>query len=392
MKRGTWINLAKFLCVAGLLWLVLAKVAWHDMRTVHRGEAADTKVGRIVGAWDESVVRFEPDDGSVAEEIRPGAQADGSRVEVTPGFLTYVRNIDWWLFALGALCYFVSASFAAIRWWWLLRVNHLDVTPFEAWRFTWIGIFFNNFVPGQTGGDVVKAVYIVKHCKNGNRVAAGVSVLVDRILGLGSLALLAAVVVLFALDRFGDLALGIWAVLLGVMLIGCVAFSRRIRRAVGLEAIVRRLPLSGLLKKVDQAIYFYRGHTFGIAAWMVVGMASHVLSVLSVALIGRAMSLGMPTFEYFVLVPIINIVSAVPLGPNGWGVGEAMFGHLFRTYGAGFVAAADAGQVMYTRGVALSILYRIHLTMWSLLGGLLVLLERDRVTQADVEQELLRRE
>lgn len=392
MKRRAAINLLKLACVAALLWLVLANVGWRDSRTVHHGDSRTTTFGTIVGAWDEPVVRFRPDDGGEVQELRPGPQADGTSVDVAPGFLTYVRNINWWLFALGALCYFVSASFAAIRWWWLLRVNHLDVTPFEAWRFTWIGVFFNNFVPGQTGGDVVKAVYIVKHCKDGNRVAAGVSVLVDRILGLGSLAMLAALVVLFALDRFGELAIGIWGVLAGVVLLGCVAFSRRVRKAVGLDAIVRRLPLSGLLKKIDQAIYFYRGHTVGIGVWMVAGMASHVLSVLSVAFIGQAMSLGMPTFEYFVLVPIINIVSAAPLGPNGWGVGEAMFGHLFATYGAGFVAVADGAKVMYTRGVALSILYRIHLTLWSLLGGLLVLLERDRVTQAEVEQELLSRE
>ncbi len=388
MKRGAWINVAKLVCVALLLWLVLHNVGWHDTHTVHRGETSTTTIGDIEGAWDEAEIRFRPDGADAAISVRPGKQADGTEIDINAGFLTYVRNIDWWLFALGALCYFLSASFAAIRWWWLLRVNHLDVTPFEAWRFTWIGVFFNNFVPGQTGGDVVKAVYIVKHCKGGNRVAAGVSVLVDRILGLGSLAMLAAVVVLFALDRFGELALGIWAVLLGVLSLGCLAFSRRLRRMVGLEALLKRLPLLGLLKKIDQAIFFYRGHTLGMTVWMVAGMASHVLSVLSVALIGRGMSLGMPTFEYFVLVPIINIVSAAPLGPNGWGVGEAMFGHLFATYGAGFVAAADAAQVMYTRGVALSILYRIHLTLWSLLGGVLVLFERDRVTQADVDQQI----
>jgi hypothetical protein len=387
MKRSTWINFAKLACVAALLWLVLHNVGWHDRKIVKHNGGSATTTGRIEGAWDEPVVRFLRDGAAAVETVRKGKQDDGSEVEIAAGFLTYVRNIDWWLFAAGALCYFLSASFAAIRWWWLLRVNRLDVTPFEAWRFTWIGVFFNNFVPGQTGGDVVKAVYIVKHCKGGNRVAAGVSVLVDRILGLGSLAMLAAIIVLFALDRFADLALGIWGVLCGVLLLGCIAFSRRLRKIVGLEAILKRLPLFGLLKKIDQAIYFYRGHTLGIAAWMVAGMASHVLSVMSVAFIGHGMSLGMPTFEYFVLVPIINIISAVPLGPNGWGVGEAMFGHLFATYGAGFVAAADPAQVMYTRGVALSILYRIHLTLWSLLGGLLVLLERDRVTQADIEQQ-----
>ena len=38
----------------------------------------------------------------------------------------------------------------------------------------------------------------------------------------------------------------------------------------------------------------------------------------------------------------------------------------------------DAEQIMRTRGVALSILHRIHVVAWSLLGGLLVLLDRKR--------------
>lgn len=389
MKRSTVINAAKLVAVAALLWLVLASIRWRDGMTTMRGETTVAVVaGAIEGPWDEGEVRFRPEGAEAAISIVSGDQADGTRVEVTPGFLTYVRNLDWWLFALGALCYFVSASFSAIRWWWLLRVNDLPVTMLEAWRFTWIGVFFNNVVPGQTGGDVIKAVYIVKHCKNGNRVAAGVSVIVDRILGLGSLAMLAAIVVLFALDRFANLALGIWGVLTGVFVIGVLAFSRRIRRAVRLDALLKRLPLSGLLRKIDNAIYFYRGHATGIALWMVAGMASHILSVLSVALIGAALSVGMPTFEYFVLVPIINIASAVPLGPNGWGVGEALFGYLFGVYGAPFITAFDPVAVMRTRGVALSLVYRIHLTLWSLLGGLLALLEKDRVTQADMQQEL----
>jgi uncharacterized membrane protein YbhN (UPF0104 family) len=213
-------------------------------------------------------------------------------------------------------------------------------------------------------------------------------VIVDRILGLGSLALLAALVVVFRLDRFGSLAVGIWSGLAGVLALGVLAFSRRIRRAIRLDALLKRLPLSGLLRKIDNAIYFYRGHTAGIALWMVAGMASHVLSVLSVSLIGQALAVGMPMFEYFVLVPIINIVSAVPLGPNGWGVGEALFGYLFGVYGADFITAFDPVAVMRTRGVALSLVYRIHLTLWSLLGGLLALLEKEKVTQADVQHEL----
>lgn len=76
------------------------------------------------------------------------------------------------------------------------------------------------------------------------------------------------------------------------------------------------------------------------------------------------------------LIPVINIVSALPVSPNGWGWGEALYKSLFGTYGApylqGAVSAEVAKATMGTRGVALSVLYRLHLTFWSLLGGLFV--------------------
>jgi uncharacterized protein (TIRG00374 family) len=392
MTRGrrVLLTVVKLTVVAALLYLVLSNVQWRDSFTRERpGAAAEVVPGTIVGSWDTETVRFAPAAGRDELLLQAGDQPDGSRLTVSPGFLTYVRNIDWLLFAAGAVCYFFSASFAALRWWWLLRVNRLDVGVWDAWRFTWIGVFFNNVVPGQTGGDVVKAAYIIKHC-HGNRVAAGVSVIVDRVLGLASLALLAAVVVLFALDRFGELGLAIWGVLAGVALLGTVAFSRRLRRFIRLDAVLNRLPLSGMLKRIDSAVFFYRAHKTGIAGWMLAGMFNHVVSVWSVAFMGMALNVGMPLLEYFVLVPVINIASAVPLGlPNGWGVGEVLFGHLFATYGAVHLPnVAHAADVMRTRGVALSVLYRIHITLWSLLGGVLVLVAKDRVTKAEVEEEL----
>jgi hypothetical protein len=97
----------------------------------------------------------------------------------------------------------------------------------------------------------------------------------------------------------------------------------------------------------------------------------------------------MPRTEYFVLIPVINIISAVPILPNGWGVGEWLYQSLFSQVGAAYVVGAgDPAHVMGTRGVALSVLYRLHLTAWSLLGGLFVLFEKDRVTKADIEQEV----
>src|SRR5690606_17542801 len=127
------------------------------------------------------------------------------------------------------------------------------------------------------------------------RVPALMSVVVDRILGLGSLALLGAVVVLFQLERFGTLAIGIWSVLALVALIGVVAFSRRIRKIIRLDQMLRRLPprLASSLMKVDEAIFFYRRHKLGILAWLLAGSLNHTVTIVSFWAMGRAIGVGL---------------------------------------------------------------------------------------------------
>lgn len=389
------VGLIKLLLVAGLMWWVFGKIDFVDHLRWRRGDkVVEEQAIDIVGSWKQDPVVYVFHGETEQRTATRGDVGDGRTLAVEPGFLTYWHNLDPLLFALGAFCYFLTALIAGARWWWLLRVNGTDVSLVETLRYTWIGIFFNNVVPGATGGDVVKALYIMKRCP-GHRVQVLMSVIVDRVLGLGSLALLGAVVVLFALDRFAEIAIGIWSVIAGVGLVGLIAFSRRLRNLVRLKALLDRLPpkLGHVLKRVDHAAFVYREHKIVIAASLLAGVGNHVLAVLSVVCFGNALDIGMPSFEYFVLIPVINIVTAVPLAPNGWGIGEGLYKYFFGQYGGVHIAGAGvpeavARETMGTRGLAVSVLYRLHVTLWSLFGGALTLLEKDKVTRADIEREV----
>ena len=202
-------TLIKLLFVAGLMWFVLSQTPWRDSYEVRSldGTVLETVHGRIVGPWDAPQVRFVPD-GKDEVRLMDGITVNDKTAHVLPSLQTYWLHLDVWLFLAGALCYLLAATFAITRWWWLLKANDLPVGYWDATRFAWIGIFFSSIVPGQTGGDAIKAVYVMKRCR-GDRVAALVSVIVDRVMGLGSMSLLAAVAVLFYLGEpdFRGLAL-----------------------------------------------------------------------------------------------------------------------------------------------------------------------------------------
>lgn len=396
--RSLWINVLKLVLVGLLMAYVLGKVTWTDTLVRLTGEGdqiqkVELATGEVVGDWevpDDAVLEFRPhmEDGSlgVAQVVQRTPDAQGAREAVEIGFLTYWRHLDIGWFLLGAACYILTAFLAGTRWWWLLKVNGLGVSMVEAWRLTWIGVFFNNVVLGSTGGDVVKAFYIMKRSP-GQRVPALVSVVVDRVMGLGSLALLCGVAVLFMLEEFAWIAVAVWALILGVAMLGVVAFSKRVRKAIRLNELVEKLPFSGVLKRVDEAVYYYRDHKAGLFGWLMFGVFNHIVSVLAVICMGVALGVDMSIPAYFVIVPVVNIVSAAPIGPNGWGVGEFVYGEMFARYGG---AATEA--VRRTQGVCLSLLFRLHMTLVSVLGGIVLLFEKDRVTREDVDEQMAKEE
>ena len=300
-----------------------------------------------------------------------------------------IREMELWLFLAGASFYLVAASFSSVRWWWLLKVNDLNVSLWHALRLTWIGIFFNNVIPGLTGGDVVKAVYVAR--ATGKKLRPVLSVLVDRVLGMIALALLAAVCVLFRLDieGFGLVAIGLWGGLVALVLGVTLFLSRRVRRLVGFDRLLRKLPGSGMLMQFDQAITLYRGHLPGIFVWLFLSSLNHLLATFGVVLIGEALHGYMPTLNYLVLVPVINIFTAVPLAPAGWGVGELFFQTFWERCGVSAVPASAAATpeaartLIGTQGVALSLVYRGHLVLWSLLGALFLIFEKGQKVSAE---------
>ncbi|HCX87481.1 MAG TPA: hypothetical protein DG761_05615, partial [Gammaproteobacteria bacterium] len=176
LSRKRFIALLKIALVGILFAVIFYNINWVDSysRLDAQGATLAQTQGEIIGPWDQDRVQFRENGAADAVNLLRGAQANGSTIVISPGLPTYVRNLDTVLFALGAMLFFVFVVIINSRWWYLLRANGLGVRFLEAQKFSWIGLFFSNVVPGATGGDVVKAVYIVRRC-SGDKVPAVVS-------------------------------------------------------------------------------------------------------------------------------------------------------------------------------------------------------------------------
>lgn len=373
------VRILKLLLVIGLFSVIFYNISLTDSITrLDSNGAADRIFGEIIGPWDQNPIRFRADGTSEVTSVMQGPQVDGATLTVSPGLPTYVRNLDGLLFLIGAILFFCFVVTINSRWWFLLRANGLGVKFFEAQKYGWIGMFFNNVLPGATGGDVAKAVYIVRRC-SGDKVRAVVSILIDRIIGVVSLILVGSLASLLAMDRFPVFASTMWLTGLGVFAFCLLLVSPGLRRLVRFEFLVSLLPskVGQLIREVDQAVLHYRGHLWGIGAWVLASPLIYTLFIGSFFCMSESLGVGISLADLFFIVPVASVIQGIPIAPAGWGIGEAAYGALIGKFGAVTMPQIpDAEQIMRTRGVALSVIHRVQGAMWSLLGGLAIMIDR----------------
>jgi len=325
------------------------------------------------GLKDDRIARVVTTDGDsiyVAPlNLKPARQP---RVEL--GILTVIRTANRLFLLLALVLLFLGSLLATLRWHLLLRADNLASSFRRTFDLTFIGLFFNNLMPGLTGGDVVKAVYIARDHPR-QKTEAILTVLLDRILGLTGLALVAGLTIPLYPSAFAAVAPWIYGVLLVEAAFCCVFFSRRIRRAIRLDALLGRLPLSGLVKKIDQAAFLYRFRARLVAWNLIMSMGVHLLIISGIGMSGLGMELDVPFLSYYAIVPITLIVMALPIAPSGWGVGEMAVIYFWGTQGV------SSGQAF-----ALALIYRMCQLIISLIGGICLISQKDRVSRGEVEE------
>jgi uncharacterized protein (TIRG00374 family) len=263
----------------------------------------------------------------------------------------------WLAAALGV--YGVSALLGAVQWTWILRVSGIATRGWELLRLYLVGLFFNNFLPANVGGDAVKIFDLGR--REGQPLKVFCATLLDRLLGLSALTFLALVAVAVASARTTSLppvyplfvAMVLWTGLLSLLL------SRRIAsRVPGLLRFLRLVRLAELAEQVVAEFHLYRTRERWFAAiffWallvQILRVSTHILVALglSIALVGEQ------ALQLFVLVPLLGIAIALPISVNGIGLREALSAVTFTSAGIAASAAVAMQLTAYLVQVAFSL-------------------------------------
>lgn len=252
-------------------------------------------------------------------------------------------------FLVGALAVYTVALFITLfRWYILVRAQDLPFRLGDAIRIGLIGFFYNTFLPGSVGGDIVKAAALAR--EQSRRTVAVATVLMDRLIALWGLVWYVAVLgSVFWLGGLLDgegaapsrtvvfAALVIVAVTaIGWLLLGLLPQHRADRFAGRLS----RLPkVGGSAAEFWRAVWMYRCRQKSVIVAMGISFVSFTGFILAFYWCVRSVwdpapGMTLPTLaEHFLIVPMGLVIMAIPGAPGGIGIGEAGFGGLYLWFG-----------------------------------------------------------
>lgn len=269
-------------------------------------------------------------------------------------------SIDSNIFLLAGAVLFISNFLGALQWHLLLNASGIRIPFHRTFRFYFIGLFFNNFLPANIGGDAVK-VYDVSRIGGSVYQVVAVTVL-DRLLGIFGLCLLASIAALLLYALQPAALLWLYLLIFLCCMIPAVGFymfkplGRILRRGV---LLIKVFSLDRRMTHVLDHLGRFKGKKTLVSKLVGLSLVIQALRICTHVLVGIAIGIPADTViwvQFFVFVPLLSLAMIPPVTINGLGVREGLGILLFATIGIGRTDAFMIEFSTYVISVVISFL------------------------------------
>jgi uncharacterized protein (TIRG00374 family) len=227
-----------------------------------------------------------------------------------------------WIFG-AILAYGIVEIAAAYRWHVLLRVQGVHLTASRVTGLFLIGMFYNQFLPGGTGGDIIKTYLLLKETPD-RKAGALLAVIFDRLIGLVALVTITCVLTSLRFDWLSQtpqtrgflwfllVALGssILALVTSFVISGFNLANRLPEKFPGREKII----------EISIAYHLYAHHWRTSLIAFGASVVAHLATFATFLCVAYALRANIGLIDFFAVMPIERTISALPIsfGGAGW--------------------------------------------------------------------------
>jgi uncharacterized membrane protein YbhN (UPF0104 family) len=216
---------------------------------------------------------------------------------------------------------------------WRLLMNRPDVPPALWLRAHFAGLVANLCLPGISGGDVVRAGWVMSKVERPGEIAA--ASVADRVIDSFSLLLVAFLGAVWVGQLHGAAGR-----LIGMMAAAALAGSAA---ATGLYLFIRRRGGSGLMGKIAGSVTLLLSRPSRLVACLLMGIGVQSLFLTLNAQLGAAAGVRVSLGAWFFAWPLSKLVATLPISFAGLGVREAALVAFLRPFGAASADVMAAG-------------------------------------------------
>ena len=237
----------------------------------------------------------------------------------------------WWVLG-GVLAYLTVEVSAALRWQILLRVQKIHLSIPRVSGLFFIGMFYNQFLPGGTGGDIIKSYLLLK--ETDKKAGALLAVVFDRLIGLVALVTITVALVSLRFDwlwntpvtvETGGITprrlLVLLLFLLGTSLTGLIA-SFVISGFNLFHWLPHKFPGREKMIEISAAYHLYAHHWIATLMAFAASLVAHLATFTTFLCVAYAFRAAVPVIDFFAVLPIERTITALPISFAGVGLRE----------------------------------------------------------------------
>lgn len=234
--------------------------------------------------------------------------------------ISIIKNPRITLLIAGLIIFIISNITGAIQWYFLIRSQKINITIYTVLKIYLIGSFFNNFLPGNIGGDVVKSYKLIKEKSQAEIVIS--SVVWDRITSFIILYFFSIISAFFLFNSFIFIYLvlgSIFIILIFILLILKFNFGTiflKLSQKIPYPNI--KIFVYNFFKSFKKYIIFSKEILF----FYLISIITQFLKIFIQVMINYSFNFTLKLSEIYFFVPLIGIVSALPVSINGIGFRE----------------------------------------------------------------------
>jgi uncharacterized protein (TIRG00374 family) len=271
--------------------------------------------------------------------------------------LTEIRsaNILWLSFAF--ILFIASHFLGSFQWQILLKKEGIHLSWKQTLSFYFIGLFFNNFLPSSLGGDFFRMADTARVSKNGTGAVS--TVFLDRFMGLlvlSGLAVITLPVMVFTGHLPSSFYLPLCIFIFGWFIVILFLFNKKFAKPFA-ELFKRISPprLGVKAREVYRKVYQF-GRSKKLFLYIVsLSVVIQSARIVTHFLLSRSVGIQISPLPFFLIIPIIAVVSSVPISVGGVGVREQAAVILFPSVGLAAISAASFEFLAYLVAVISSI-------------------------------------